>query len=30
MYKNAYQSGFFSIFYSIGSKPLSKWDTEGA
>lgn len=27
MFKNAYQGRFISIFYSIGSKPLSLWDT---
>ena len=26
MFKNAYQSGFLSILYSIGSKPLQIWD----
>lgn len=27
MFKNAYQGRFISIFYSIGAKPLSLWDT---
>ncbi|CAL1573551.1 unnamed protein product [Knipowitschia caucasica] len=26
MYKNTFQSGFLSILYSIGSRPLLKWD----
>ncbi|XP_078478840.1 cilia- and flagella-associated protein 20-like, partial [Lampetra planeri] len=26
MFKNTYQSGFLSILYSIGSKPLEIWD----
>ena len=26
MFKNAFQSGFLSILYSIGSKPLQIWD----
>jgi hypothetical protein len=26
MFKNSYQSGFLSILYSIGSKPLQIWD----
>jgi hypothetical protein len=25
----SYQSGFLSILYSIGSKPLQIWDKEG-
>lgn len=25
MFRNSYQNGFFSIFYSIGSNPLSIW-----
>jgi hypothetical protein len=29
MFKNSYQSGFLSILYSIGSKPLKIWDKEG-
>ena len=28
MFKNAYQSGFLSILYSIGSKPLQIWDKQ--
>ncbi|KAF6255993.1 gene trap locus 3 [Scenedesmus sp. NREL 46B-D3] len=28
MFKNTFQSGFLSIFYSIGSKPLQIWDKE--
>ena len=28
MFKNAYQSGFLSILYSIGSKPLQIWDRQ--
>lgn len=28
MYRTTYQSGFFSIFYSIGSNPLSIWRCE--
>lgn len=28
MFKNSYQSGFLSILYSIGSKPLQIWDQE--
>ena len=30
MFKNSYQSGFLSILYSIGSKPLQIWDSQGA
>ena len=26
MFKNTYQSGFLSILYSIGSKPLQIWE----
>jgi hypothetical protein len=26
MFRNTYQSGFLSILYSIGSKPLQIWD----
>jgi len=26
MFKNTFQSGFLSILYSIGSKPLQIWD----
>jgi len=26
MFKNTFQSGFLSILYSIGSKPLQLWD----
>jgi hypothetical protein len=26
MFANTYQSGFLSILYSIGSKPLQIWD----
>lgn len=26
MFKNTFQSGFLSVFYSIGSKPLQLWD----
>lgn len=26
MFQNTYQSGFLSILYSIGSKPLQIWD----
>ena len=26
MFKSTYQSGFLSILYSIGSKPLQIWD----
>jgi hypothetical protein len=29
MFKNTFQSGFISIFYSVGSKPLQIWDSEG-
>ncbi|GBF93003.1 cilia- and flagella-associated protein, partial [Raphidocelis subcapitata] len=28
MFKNSYQSGFLSLFYAIGSKPLQIWDQE--
>lgn len=27
MFRNTYQKGFLSIFYSLGSKPLSIWKT---
>ena len=30
MFKNTYQSGFLSILYSIGSKPLQIWDKKAA
>jgi len=26
MFKNTFQSGFISILYSVGSKPLKIWD----
>ena len=26
MFKNTFQSGFLSILYSIGAKPLNIWD----
>lgn len=26
MFKNTFQSGFLSILYSVGSKPLQIWD----
>jgi hypothetical protein len=29
MFRNTYQSGFLSILYSIGSKPLLIWDKKG-
>ena len=29
MFKNTFQSGFLSILYSIGSKPLQIWDSQG-
>ncbi|XP_063918228.1 fibrous sheath CABYR-binding protein-like [Zophobas morio] len=28
MFANAYQSGFMSIFYSVGSNPLQLWDKQ--
>jgi hypothetical protein len=28
MFKNTFQSGFLSILYSIGSKPLQLWDAQ--
>ena len=28
MFKNTFQSGFLSILYSIGSKPMQMWDKE--
>eukprot|EP01031_Cornospumella_fuschlensis_P028117 gene28117-33951_t len=28
MFRNTYQSGFLSILYSIGSKPLQIWDSK--
>ena len=28
MFKNTFQSGFLSILYSLGSKPLQIWDKE--
>jgi hypothetical protein len=30
MFKNAYQSGFLSILYSIGSKPLQIWEKQSS
>lgn len=29
MFKNTFQSGFLSILYSIGSRPLEIWDKSG-
>ncbi|XP_008446984.1 cilia- and flagella-associated protein 20 isoform X1 [Cucumis melo] len=29
MFKNTFQSGFLSILFSLGSKPLQIWDKEG-
>jgi hypothetical protein len=29
MFRNAFQSGFLSVLYSIGSKPLEIWDKQG-
>ena len=29
MFRSSYQSGFLSLLYSIGSKPLSIWGSEG-
>ena len=29
MFKNTFQSGFLSILYSVGSKPLQIWDKKG-
>ncbi|KAL5570307.1 hypothetical protein UlMin_026882 [Ulmus minor] len=29
MFKNTFQSGFLSVLYSLGSKPLQIWDKEG-
>lgn len=29
MFKNSFQSGFLSILYSIGSKPLEIWEKQG-
>ena len=28
MFKNSYQSGFLSVLYSVGSKPLQIWDKQ--
>ena len=28
MFRNTFQSGFLSILYSIGSKPLQIWEKE--
>ena len=28
MFKNTFQSGFLSVLYSIGSKPLQIWEKE--
>ena len=30
MFRQSYQSGFLSLLYSIGSKPLSIWSSESA
>ena len=27
MYRDTYQRGMLTIFYSVGAKPLSMWDT---
>ena len=29
MFRNTFQSGFLSILYSLGSKPLEIWQGEG-
>ena len=29
MFRNTFQSGFLSILYSLGSKPLQIWDAQG-
>ena len=29
MFKNSYQSGYLSILYSIGTKPLQLWEQQG-
>lgn len=29
MFRNTFQSGFLSIFYSLGSKPLDLWAEKG-
>jgi hypothetical protein len=29
LFHNTYQSGFLTIFYAIGSKPLQIWDKQG-
>nr|CAH7741769.1 unnamed protein product [Callosobruchus chinensis] len=28
MFSSSYQSGFISIFYSVGSNPLALWDSQ--
>lgn len=30
MFRNTFQSGFLSILYSLGNKPLQLWDKHGA
>ncbi len=30
MFRNTFQSGFLSILYSLGNKPLQLWDKQGA
>lgn len=30
MFRNTFQSGFLSIVYSLGNKPLQLWDKHGA
>ena len=30
MFKNTFQSGFLSILYSVGSKPLQIWDKKAS
>ncbi len=29
MFRNSFQSGFLSILYSLGSRPLEIWAAEG-
>ena len=30
MFKNTFQSGFLSLFYAVGTKPLQIWDAQAA
>jgi len=29
MFRNTFHTGFLSIYYAVGSKPLQIWDVQG-